>query len=90
MIKVETPHACTNCLICELACSFHHIRKFSRSRSSIRVNKSLFDPEKTPEIIVFYDKTQGDPVCDLCDNEPSPFCVRLCPENVLKIERSLS
>ena len=33
MIIVENPEACTGCLICEMVCSFHHVRKFSRSQT---------------------------------------------------------
>lgn len=86
MIVVENPGACTACLLCEMACSFHHIRKYSRHHSSIRVNKSISSPEKGPQITIFYDKEKWNPVCNLCTAEDSPLCIRFCPENVLGLE----
>ena len=86
MIKVENPGACTGCLICEMACSFHHIRKFSRSQSSIRVNKSIFAPEKGPQITILYKKVDRNLACDLCNQEENPLCIRFCPEGVLRLE----
>jgi len=87
MIIVKHPKACTGCLICEMACSFHHVRKYSRSHSSIRVKKSIFHPEKEPEITISYEKEGWGPICDHCDKEDSPLCTRFCPEGVLRIER---
>jgi len=46
MISLENPEACTGCLRCELACSYHHTRKYSRSHSSIRVDKCISYPSK--------------------------------------------
>lgn len=86
MIIIENPDACTGCLICELACSFHHTRKYSRSHSSIRVNKSILNPEQGAKITI-YDTKQGvHPPCNLCKDEESPFCVQLCPEEVLTLK----
>lgn len=88
MILVENAEACTGCLICEMACSFHHIRKYSRSYSSIKINKSsIFNLEKRAEIIIYYKNDKGDPVCDLCKGEDSPLCIRFCPEDVFKAKR---
>lgn len=90
MIIAEKPEACTGCLICEMACSFHHTRQYSRSQSSIRVNKSMFEPEKKPQITIFYEKEKSNRVCDLCRGEDSPLCIRMCPESVLVLERGLT
>ncbi len=87
MILVENAEACTGCLICEMACSYHHIRKYSRSHSSIKVNKSIFNPEKGAEIILYYENDKWIPVCDLCKGEDSPLCIRFCPEDVFKAKR---
>ena len=87
MIIANHPEACTGCSICEMACSFHHVRKYSRSHSSIRVSKSIFEPAKEAEIVVCYENDKGVPVCDLCKGADFPLCIRFCPENVLKMER---
>ena len=87
MVIVNNPDVCTGCLICEMACSFHHIRKYSRVHSSIRVNKSVFNPEKGAQIAIFCNEQDGNPICDLCDEEDSPFCIRFCPENVLSLKK---
>jgi len=87
MIIVKNPEACTGCLLCEMVCSFHHIRRYSRSHSSIRVKKSIYRPEKGPQINIFYEKEERNPVCDLCVEEDFALCIRFCPENVLGLER---
>ncbi len=89
MIKVANPKLCTGCLICEMACSFHHTKRFSRSQSSIRVRKSIFNQEEGVKITIYHKKIEGSLVCDFCREEDSPRCVQLCPENVLEMERSL-
>jgi len=89
MIIIENPDACTECLICEMVCSFHHIRKYSLSRSSIKVNKSILNRENGPKITIFYDKDKWSPVCDICNLEDSPLCIRFCPENVLKLKEGM-
>lgn len=86
MIKVENPEACTGCLICEMICSFHHIRKFSRSHSSIKVNKSIFNLDRRAQITIYNSEEDPNRACDLCNTEDSPLCVRYCPEDVLKSE----
>ena len=86
VIVVKNPEACTGCLICELACSFHHIGKYSRSHSSIKVNKSIFDPQKGAQITISHTKKDAYLACDLCHGEEFPLCIRFCPENVLEFE----
>jgi Fe-S-cluster-containing hydrogenase component 2 len=87
MIIVENPEACTGCLICVLACSFHHTRKYSRSQSSIEVNKSIFTQEKRAAIAICHKKEKRIPVCDMCKEEDFPLCIQFCPENVFKVKR---
>jgi Fe-S-cluster-containing hydrogenase component 2 len=86
MIEVENGDACTGCLICEMACSFHHSLIFSRSQSSIRVNKSLSNPERGAQINISYGTEVGIPVCDLCEGEEYPLCIGLCPQNVYRLK----
>ncbi len=87
MIKVENPEACTGCLICVLACSFHHTRKYSRSQSSIEVNKSIFSEEKKAEIVICRKEDSMRPICDMCKEDDFPLCIQFCPENVFKVKR---
>ncbi|MBW2340335.1 MAG: hypothetical protein JRF50_08310 [Deltaproteobacteria bacterium] len=89
MIVIASPDACTGCLICEMVCSFHHIGKYSISQSSIKVNKSILNREKGPKITIFYEKDKWSPVCDMCNLEDSPLCMRFCPENVFKLEKGM-
>ena len=84
MVVVENPEACTSCLICELVCSFHHTRRFSRTRSSIKVNKSIFNSEKGAKIAINYGGDHQKPICNNCKGEHLPLCVSFCPENVLR------
>jgi Fe-S-cluster-containing hydrogenase component 2 len=71
-----------------MACSFHHTGKFSRSLSSIRVNKDISLPEKGSQVeIVFMEEEGRASICDQCTGEDLPFCVRYCPEAVFKLER---
>ena len=69
MITVKKPEACTGCSICEMACSFHHIRQFSRSYSSIRVHKNLLYPGNNFQISISVQNSDWNPFCDLCNNE---------------------
>lgn len=86
MIIVRNPEYCTGCLICEMVCSFHHTRKYSRRHSSIRVNKSIFNLEKRTRITIAYKQENQKLVCNLCKGEDSPLCVRHCPEDVLGVK----
>ena len=83
MISIKNPEACTGCLICEMACSFHHFRIFSRSQSSIRVNKSISNPEKVPQIFISYGGSERTPACDHCDNEDNQLCIEFCPQHII-------
>jgi Fe-S-cluster-containing hydrogenase component 2 len=86
MVIVKKIDACTGCLICELACSFHHTRKYSRRHSSIKVKKLIFATEGKAEITLSHGKDCWDPVCDLCKGENGPSCILNCPEDVLRLE----
>ena len=87
MIIIGSPENCTGCLICEMVCSFHHTHKFSRSNSSIHVNKGISILEKRAEIKIFCEPDKGKLVCDVCIGEEAALCVSFCPENLIKLER---
>jgi carbon-monoxide dehydrogenase iron sulfur subunit len=87
MISVDNPERCTGCLICELACSLHHTGEFSRSRASIKVNKSISNPKKGTNITINFRSDDKRPVCDLCKGKPLPLCVTFCPEKIIGISK---
>ena len=89
MIVVENAEACTGCLICEMACSLHHIGKFSRNHSSIKVQKPIYHQKEGPLIIILLEDVNGNPVCDLCDREETPLCIQFCPEEVLRLDKNV-
>ena len=88
MIKVSRPELCTGCLICVMACSFHHTKRFSKSESSISVKKDIMKSNEVPKIHISYKKNITLKACDLCSDEKYPFCAFFCPQNVFKVERS--
>jgi anaerobic carbon-monoxide dehydrogenase iron sulfur subunit len=75
-ISVDLEKCCA-CRSCELACSFHHQRKFDPSRSSIKVRRE--DGEGTLEISVIS-------TCDGCPGDKPPWCVRFCSSGCLQLE----
>jgi Fe-S-cluster-containing hydrogenase component 2 len=87
MIAIRNPENCTGCLLCEMVCSFHHTHKFSRSNTSIHVNKDVSSLEMKAEIEIFYEPGKGKPCCDACFGEEVALCLSFCPENLFKLER---
>ena len=83
MPRVKNLKACTGCLRCELACSYHHTGEFSRSYSSIRVNKPLLNHDRPVQVQVLTVRQGTHLPCDFCRGQKIPFCIRFCPESVL-------
>ena len=75
---------CTGCRICELACSYHFGRCFSRKSNSLRVKRN---EEKGEFVPVIYQESIGKrKACDLCDREEQePFCVKNCPVGAIAL-----
>ena len=90
MPRVKNLKACTGCLRCELACSFHHTGEFSRSHSSIRVRKPLLNHETPAQVTVLTARQGTRPHCDFCRGQQIPFCIRFCPESVFTNESNQS
>ena len=68
------PRLCTNCHICELACSFRHSNEFSLAHSRVR---TIFHPEEeltVPEI------------CLQCIDAA---CMKSCPSNAIYLDEDL-
>jgi Fe-S-cluster-containing dehydrogenase component len=75
-ISVDLEKCCA-CRCCELACSFHHHKRFDPSCSSIRVHRE--DGKGTLEISLIS-------TCDGCAGERFPWCVRFCSSGCLQLE----
>lgn len=69
---------CTGCKSCEIACSYHHTKKYSLSNSSIKIFRS----NSNGEIEYFFTKS-----CNLCKNEQIPACVEVCYAHALCLKR---
>jgi carbon-monoxide dehydrogenase iron sulfur subunit len=74
-ISVDLEKCCV-CRSCELACSFHHHKRFDPSCSSIRVHRE--DGKGTLEISLIS-------TCDGCSGEKLPWCVRFCSSGCLRV-----
>ena len=75
---------CMGCRSCEIACSYHHTRSFSRRGSSIHVRR--WERKGGFEIKINREEGRKQPSCDLCMGEPAPLCVRFCVPKALKVE----
>ena len=69
---------CTGCRSCEIACTYHHYKKFGLAGSSIKI----FRDNKNGEIEYFFINT-----CDLCKNEQNLLCVEACSSHALCLKR---
>ena len=69
---------CTGCRSCEIACSFHHNKKFSLTDSSIKI----FRDNKSGKIEYFFNDT-----CNLCEHEKIPLCVVACSSKALCVKK---
>ena len=72
---------CSGCRACELACSYHHSKKFGPKLSSIKVVRYVDTGKK--KIIIYRDELGSYPSCDECINENFPLCVKYCTSNAL-------
>ena len=65
---------CTACGLCELACSFHHLKSFLPDRASIHIDT---DRKGRIELTTL-------PTCDLCKSENGPLCAEFCPTEAIQ------
>lgn len=75
---------CTGCRSCEMACSFHHTKKFSPSFSSIEVYRN--EENGIFKLRIYTTKDTKERVaCDLCKNEEEPLCIKYCTTKALEL-----
>lgn len=63
---------CTGCRSCEIACSYHHKKIFSRRIASIKVER--LEEEGRFDIVLWQRPEDGHIACDGCG-----FCLNYCP-----------
>ena len=80
MLKINND-ICSGCRACEIACSYHHVRRFGRKSSSIIVKRFIDTGKK--EIIILNKEHETHPPCDECYNESIPLCVKYCSSGAL-------
>lgn len=79
--SVIHPERCTGCMLCVLACSFHHTKRFDRRISSVAV--STLGKEREMNILIHEVKDEERQACDNCQGERIPLCVRYCPTGAI-------
>ena len=75
------PERCTGCMLCVLACSLHHAKRFDRKIASIEVSVS---GKERKTIVSIHTVNDGERrACDYCEGEKEPLCIKYCPTNVI-------
>lgn len=67
---------CVGCRTCEIACSYHHQKIFSRKIASIEVLRQ--EKEGKVSIVLYRQAEDGHRACD-CD-KGDEFCLKYCQE----------
>jgi len=79
------PERCTGCRVCELVCSFHFTRAFSRKNGAIEVLRNEPSAEFVPRIHQKQQKLWE--VCDLCAGEKTYLCAKYCTVGAIEARR---
>ena len=67
---------CTGCGLCEIMCSFHHRKVFSKKLASVEISESLKNGTRK---ISLHDRDEnGHLSCDNCEGLDEPLCVTYC------------
>jgi len=72
MINIIYTEKCVGCRSCEIACSYHHQKIFSRKKSSIEVGR--LEGEGKFWVVVHRKAENGRIACVGCK-----FCLKYCP-----------
>ena len=81
------PEKCTACMICVMACSFHHARRFDRKISSIEVNH--FTKEREIQVHIQREAEGKRELCDECRGEEEPLSARYCAPQAIIFQGAL-
>ena len=73
MSAVIRTEKCVGCRSCEIACSYHHSKTFSRRIASIEVRR--WESEGKFGIVLYQQAEDERMACDGCK-----FCLKYCPE----------
>jgi len=73
---------CIGCRICEIICSYHHKKVFSRKISSIHVKR--VERRGEFKITIYSEGINKRIACDLCESEKMPLCIKFCPREAIK------
>ena len=77
------PFRCVACMMCELACSYHHKKYFDPQISSIEIK--MTGKEMILTGIVYHQKSNTHIACDQCKGESGPLCIKYCEWDAIKI-----
>lgn len=73
MASVVYTEKCVGCRSCEIACSYHFKKNFSRKNTAIKVLR--WESEGEFGIVLYRQAEDGHMACEGCN-----FCLEYCPE----------
>jgi Fe-S-cluster-containing hydrogenase component 2 len=69
---------CGGCRTCEIACSYHHLRAFAPSVSSIKILNKV---DGIGYSVLFLEEDgESGRTCDGCSGLEIPYCVEVCKD----------
>ena len=80
-----SPDLCTGCRTCELVCSFHFTKAFSRKAGAIEVRRD--EPEGIFDPIIHEKPNNLRKGCDLCAGEDTLLCAKYCAVGAIEITK---
>jgi len=71
------PGLCTACRSCEVACHYHHTRRFGAGRNSVHISYH----GDTSDLEIAFDES-----CDVCLGEERPLCAEFCVPGAIRVQ----
>ena len=78
------PSKCVACMMCELACSYHHKKYFDPQISSIEIHR--VGKEMVVTGVVYRQESGTHIACDQCEGEAEPLCKKYCEWDAVILE----